>query len=285
MCVNGHVIYLSEFIRCRCQKLLDVLFRFFLSFNWTLGISLLLPEALIESFLLVRGDYSFCFTQKIQCRKFIRNPASSDIISDSMEHWDVKVCFFLIQFTGTNDRLSNNIKIPWSWFRVFQISSKVWVLEQSQSTILCLITLLTKLSGVFCNMNMWRNLINRLSHTWVHLKLHESVYWQTIKYQDVQFMSGTSTSWQIVSIPLIQVPLSWIDDHPSRNLKLCAIAQLSYLSIHYIFPRISEHVLPYRKTMQLFLREVFSQLSNFSVVPAEIRDSNIFVYSSKLVFN
>ena len=31
-----HVIHLSEFIRCRCQKVLDVLFRF-LSFNWTLA--------------------------------------------------------------------------------------------------------------------------------------------------------------------------------------------------------------------------------------------------------
>ena len=41
------------------SKLLDVLFRF-LSFHWTLDISLLLSEALIESFLLVLKDYSVC---------------------------------------------------------------------------------------------------------------------------------------------------------------------------------------------------------------------------------
>ena len=78
-------------------KLLDELFRF-LSFNWTLYISLLLSEALIESFLLVWDDYSvfFYYNLKIKCKKFIRNPVSYDIISDSVELWDVEVYFLRI---------------------------------------------------------------------------------------------------------------------------------------------------------------------------------------------
>ena len=54
MSVTGHVIYLNQFIRCRFPKLLDVLFGF-LSFNWTLDISLLISEALLESFFLCLG--------------------------------------------------------------------------------------------------------------------------------------------------------------------------------------------------------------------------------------
>ena len=130
---------------------------------------------------------------------------------------------FVSYLSNSQERMIDfkiNIKIPWSWFRVFQITSKVWVLEQSQSTILCLITLLTKLSDVFCNMNIWRSLINRLSYTWVHYKTARVSLLTDHKISGRPFMSGTSTSWQIVSIPLIQVPLSWIDDHPSRNLKL-----------------------------------------------------------------
>ena len=61
MCVTGHMIPLSQFIRCRFKKLLDVLIRLF-SFNWTLDILLLISEALIESFLLVWDDYSVCLT-------------------------------------------------------------------------------------------------------------------------------------------------------------------------------------------------------------------------------
>ncbi len=77
---------------------------------------------------------------------------------------------------------------------------------------------------------------------------------------------------------LIQVLLSWIDDHPSKDLKLCVIAQLFCLQVRRTFPHNFWRVLPHRKTMQLFLREVSPIQVIFSVAPAEMRDSNIFVY-------
>ena len=42
----------------------------------------------------------------------ILNPASREMISDSVELWDTEVCFLHIQFTGTNVRLPNKQKIP-----------------------------------------------------------------------------------------------------------------------------------------------------------------------------
>ena len=80
---------------------------------------------------------------------------------------------------------------------------------------------------------------------------------------------------------LIQVLSSCLSGHPSKDLRLCFTA-LSFCSpVRNTSQRMFEHVLPYRRNTQPFSREVFSHPGNFSVAPAEKRDSNIFISSSK----
>ena len=106
----------------------------------------------------------------------------------------------------------------------------------------------------------------------------------TMECEAYQFVPKTSMSRQFVSklltiLQLIRVLPAWIDDHPSTCLRLCKVAPLSFLPVHSIPRRIFEHVLPCRETTQPISREAFSQPGNFSVTPAEIRDSNISLYS------
>ena len=68
-----------------------------------------------------------------------------------------------------------------------------------------------------------------------------------------------------------------------QDLKLCAIAHFSCLPVRSTSPRTFEHVLPCHRTMQLLLRSVLPIQTIFSVAPAEIRDSNIFVSSSIII--
>ena len=56
-------------------------------------------------------------------------------------------------------------------------------------------------------------------------------------------------------------------------LRLSTTAQLFHAKVPNIFPRISSHDLPCHKTMKRLCQ---SQVSNFSMAPAEILDSNIF---------
>ena len=56
-------------------------------------------------------------------------------------------------------------------------------------------------------------------------------------------------------------------------LRLYTTAQLFHAKVPNIFPHISSHDLPCHKTMK---RLCLSQVSNFSMLPAEILDSNIF---------
>ena len=67
----------------------------------------------------------------------IRKPASREK-SDSVELWDTDVSFLHIQLTGTKCSNFQEKKwdSPWCWFRIFKVSSKIWVLEETQSTVL-----------------------------------------------------------------------------------------------------------------------------------------------------
>ena len=169
-----------------------------------------------------------------------------------MEPWDAEVCFLHIQFKGTDIRLSNKFKksreVHFECSRS-PVKSESW--NNSNRQYCAVLHIWQNYRSSFVTWIYVRSLVNRLSHTWVHYVTTR------VSLLTDHKISGRPIHVQIVSIPLIQVPLSWIDDHPRRNLKLCAITQLSYLSIHCIFPRISEHVLPCREIMQLFLREVF----------------------------
>ena len=91
---------------------------------------------------------------------------------------------------------------------------------------------------------------------------------------------STSMSRQFVStlsiiLQLIQALPFWIGDNPSRDLKLCRAAPLFCLPTRSISQRIFEHVLPCRGTTR--------HPGYLSVAPAEICDSNIFVYSSMII--
>ena len=68
----------------------------------------------------------------------MRKPASKEITSDSVELWETEVCFLNIPLFGTNFSSSEDTKkSPRSWFRIFKVTSKVWVLGQYQSALLC----------------------------------------------------------------------------------------------------------------------------------------------------
>ena len=75
------------------------------------------------------------------------------------------------------------------------------------------------------------------------------VCWQTIECLVSQIVRGTRNLRQFVStlliiLPLIQVPLVWIDDYPCKVLKLYAAAPHFCLSVRNISQRIFEHVFP-----------------------------------------
>ena len=94
----------------------------------------------------------------------------------------------------------------------------------------------------------------------------------------VQTFQDNFVSKPVTIIQLIRILLPRIGGHPSKDLKLCRTAPLSRLSVQNV--AIFEHVLPCRRTKsRFFLREPFPP-KIFSVTPAEIRDSNIFVCRS-----
>ena len=114
--------------------------------------------------------------------------------------------------------------------------------------------------------------------------LIEQVCSLIIECQAYQFVPSTSISRQFVSTPwkilqLIHVPLSWNDDHPSDDSRLCIVAvffaRSQYLSTHFL--NLSFHI---RRTTLPSLREAFPTLVIFSVAPAEFRDSYILACSS-----
>ena len=86
----------------------------------------------------------------------VRNPASNEVISDSLELWDTDVCFSHIQQKETNVRHPSIHKIPLMLiFLVLKVTSKIWVLKKAQSTMLCCISRMATLTIVSCVMNVW----------------------------------------------------------------------------------------------------------------------------------
>ena len=125
-----------------------------------------------------------------------------------------------------------------------------------------------------------------ISHAWVHFVIDLANLFTDHK------MSGSANSCQVQAFKdnlwaslwqfsqLIPVPPFWTDGRPSKDEKLCKVAPHSCLPIHSIAQRIFEHVLPCCGTTLLFVREIMCHPGHFSVAPAEVRDSNIFVYCS-----
>ena len=110
--------------------LMDVLFRF-----------------LSDRKFLVSLTWLYCmfyFDSKIKCRKFIRNPASTDIIADSVQLWDV-VDFESSRSPTKSESCSNPN-------RQYCVALPIWQNYRSS----------------FVTWIYDRCLVNRLSHTWVH---------------------------------------------------------------------------------------------------------------------
>ena len=142
-------------------------------------------------------------------------------------------------------------KMPWAWkldsprgwFRVLKVASKVWVLKWTQSTMLSRVTLMTILSEfiVWWMLKSIMPIVCRMPESILWLFLQ--VCWQTTECLVSQFVPITSVSRPFVSklaiiLRLIQVLPDWIDDHPSKDLKLWKtalflLASLPFLSTHF----------------------------------------------------
>ena len=84
------------------------------------------------------------------------NPASKEMISDSVELCETKVCFLHIQLIGTKRMTSENAQCStWCTFWILKISCKVGVLNQSQSALFCSVSHMTILFVITCMMNVW----------------------------------------------------------------------------------------------------------------------------------
>ena len=210
------------------------------------------------------------------------------MISDSVALWDSEVCFLHIQLMGTNVRLPKIHRTPSevdfessrspakseSWNKP---SRQCWAVPPTRQH--CRQSLVWWMHEI--------NLAKHVSHAWVHFWPFLQICWQTTEDLVFQIVPITSMLRQCVSKLLvilrqIQVLLVWIDDHPSKDLQLCNAAPLLCLPARSIPPRIFAHVLPCRRTTRPSLWG-FYQLGSFSVVPAEIRDSNMFEDSSTMI--
>ena len=114
------------------------------------------------------------------------------------------------------------------------------------------------------------------------LWLISQAYWPTAECQVFQFVPSTNISRQFVSklltlLQLIRVLPAWIDDHPNNDSKLCKVA---CLPVHSIAQRIFWACPSMSQDHATVFACGFSQPGNFSVAPAEIRDSNTFVCCS-----
>ena len=84
------------------------------------------------------------------------NPASKEMISDSVELCETEVCFLHIQLVGTNVWLPKMHNVPPEVdFESSRSPRKIRVLKQSQSPLFCSITHITILFVFTCVMNEW----------------------------------------------------------------------------------------------------------------------------------
>ena len=158
-------------------------------------------------------------------------------------------------------------------------------LEQSQSTMLHRITHMTILSVVTHVTNVgYQKRANRLSLSRVHY---------------VTAVASLFTNLRMSSPPILAKYKNFktICEHTSDNAPtVCSSSffevmvvktwcrDLNQLLIVFVCQNATSfnHVLPYHKTKRLFLRQVSPNRVTFSVAPAEIRKSNIFVCSSTM---
>ena len=82
----------------------------------------------------------------------------------------------------------------------------------------------------------------------------------------------------LIILQLIQAPAPWLDDHPSKDLKLCTSALAFCVPIHNVSTQFWARPSMSQNNATVFAWR-FSHPGSFSVAAAEIRDSNISLYS------
>ena len=114
-----------------------------------------------------------------------------------------------------------------------------------------------------------------------------SILWLTMECWAYQFAPKTSIWSQFASIhriilPLSQAPLSWSYDHPCWDLKPCTTAVFLFSSSQYLFTHFWAWPSMSQDNTTVFAWS-FSHPDIFSVAPAEILDSNIFLNLSIII--
>ena len=107
--------------------------------------------------MLVDRNTSLTTSQRFKARRpSIRSPASNEIISDSVELWDIDVCFLHIQLTPTSVRLPNIHKLPVTEvdFKSSRSPAKSESWKKNQSTVLCCVAHVTMVLVVICMMDI-----------------------------------------------------------------------------------------------------------------------------------
>ena len=123
-----------------------------------------------------------------------------------------------------------------------------------------------------CRLSNEPSFCHKLLSTWW---LIEQVCSLTKKCQVYQFVQSTSISRQFVSIfltipQLIQVPLSWNGDHPSKGLRLCTVA------LFFLFCQLA---VSFNSFLSVPFQVAGPRNRLCAVVPAEIRDSKFFRFT------
>ena len=152
----------------------------------------------------------------------------------------------------------------WNWFWVFKVSSKIWVLTQTQLTMLSRITHMTILSRIHscdeCRKlnklteRWWQTLVHFVSvraNLFTDQRMSSLQFWQHKLIFLIQF---ESTLWTILQP--FPVPSSWNYGRPNKELSLYTTALSSYSPLRNIVRRTFSRDHPHRMTTRLFLREV-----------------------------
>ena len=180
----------------------------------------------------------------------MRNPASNDIISDSVELCDAEVCCFCTSnwwaHMCENQRYTKLLQMLISNLQDLQQSLSLGI-TQIDNAVPC--SPHDNIDDSHSRDEYRKSALPIVCH------IPESILWlilqacsRTTRCQVVQFVPRTRISRQfarklLTILQLIQVPPVWIDDHLNKDAKLRDVAPLSLLPIHHnTFASKSLHV-------------------------------------------
>ena len=199
------------------------------------------------------------------------NPASKEMISDSVELYETEVCFLHVQLVGTNVWLAKTHNVP---PEVDFESSRSHTKTEFEAVAACIVLQCYPHNNNICiHMCDGYKISNDLivcQKLWSTLRLIVQVYSLTKEYQIFQYVPSTSISKQIESIlltihPRISILLLWSDGRQDMGLILCRVILSSFLLTHSIVPHISWNDLQYRKTKKRYT--YFPSMVIFRILP------------------